>query len=87
MSLASNTVIETHLSQCDGKAKTAAFPWTPEAPYESSESIRCVLSVEGIDRGFHVEFDLWARLKILLEALEGADEFCRGRYPFFFSVR
>lgn len=84
--LASNTTIEIHLSQCDGKAKTATLPWTSEAPYESFESIRRILSIEGIDRGIRVEFDIWWRLKISLEALDCADQLCGGTYAFFFSV-
>jgi len=84
--LASNTTIEIHLGQCNGKAKTATLPWTPEAPCESFESIRRVLSIGGIDRGFRVEFEIWWRLKISLEALEGVDQLCGGTYAFFFSM-
>ena len=75
-----------HLSQCDGKAKTATLPWTSEAPYQSLEGIRRVLSIEGIDRRICVEFDIWRRLKIALEALDCADQLCGGTYAFFFSV-
>ena len=84
--LASNTTIEIHLSQCNGEAKTATLPWTSEAPHESFEGIGRVLSIEGIDRRIRVEFDIWWRLKISLEALDCADQLCGGPYAFFCTV-